>query len=277
MRKYLLLLLFFSVTALANTEISAPFFWNAYEHGAIKFEKAGILLAVKGEEERYVQLDTGSALSYVYGEREQKALNLLSGNERDFTHIFKPKPEISAGKIVGTLGSDFFVNKCLSIDFPHEIISVTDCEKEIVDPNIVWINGHRSEFGHLLIDVVAGEKVIKNVMLDTGSSIFSLVVTEDEWKKIVSERAIENPTHSIVVPSWGKLLTMNGALPKMPVCIQSICASKPVYILPKEFGLESYGISGTIGNALFYDSHTLVMDFRQNKLGLTSSAKVRIR
>ena len=105
MRKYFLILLFPSIVAWGNTEISAPFFWGPYEKGAIKFEKASILLAVKGEEERYVQLDTGSGSSYVYGESEKKSFGLVSRDERDFIHTFNPKPEISAGKIIGTLGA----------------------------------------------------------------------------------------------------------------------------------------------------------------------------
>ena len=277
MRKYFLILLFPSIVVWGSAEISAPFFWGPYEKGTVKFEKASILLAVKGEEERYIQLDTGSDSSYAYGESERKSFSLASRDEREFIHTFNPKPEISGDKIIGTLGADFFTNKCLLIDFPRETISISDCEKEKLDQKFVWIHGSRSNFGHLLIDVVVGEHVIKNVMFDTGSSIFSLAVKEDDWKKIVVERAIEHPTHSIVVPSWGKLLTMIGADPKMPVCIQSICTSKPVYILPKEFGLENYGISGTIGNALFYDTHVLVMDFKENKLGLAPSKELRVR
>jgi hypothetical protein len=258
---------FFSTTSSSATKI--PFFWDSFESSGITYEKAVMLIAVAGKKDKFLQLDTGASDSYVYGVDVGRDLKFKTLNGSIQTHNFKAMPKMEADKTIGTLGTDYFKGQCLTVDFPNQMLEVTNCDN-INKVNISWLDSFRFRTGHLMIKVSSGNNVFKNVILDTGSSIFPLTLTKKHWLKVVSPEDAKNPPFKIKVSSWGKEVELKGALPVAPICIGSICESKAVYIEPN-LDLEAVGIEGVVGNILFYDFYSIIFNFKNDTVGIFKS------
>ncbi|WP_041737097.1 hypothetical protein [Colwellia psychrerythraea] len=269
MTKSIIFMIFsiFSTTSFAVTKI--PFFWESFESFGVTYEKGAMLIAVAGKKDKFLQLDTGATDSYAYGTEVSKTINFNSLNKTTQTHSFKAMPKMETDRVIGTLGTDYFKNQCLTVDFPNQMLIVDNCD----DTNkleISWLESYRFKTGHLMVKVNSGEQTFHNIVLDTGSSIFPLTLTKKNWLKVVSPEDAKNPPYKIKVSAWGKEIVLKGALPVQPICIGSSCSSKAIYI-DQTPGLEGAGIEGIAGNALFYDSHMIIFNFKNDTVGTLKS------
>lgn len=260
-------LLFFSVTASAVTNI--PFFWDSFESYGVTYEKGAMIIAVTGENNKYLQLDTGATDSYIYGTDASTDISFTSLKGKKLTHHFKAMPKMEADKIIGTLGTDYFKNQCLTIDFPNQMLTISNCD-DVKNTEINWLESYRSKTGHLMVKVSSGNQSFHHVVLDTGSSIFPLILTKKNWLKVVSPEDAKNPPYKIKGSTWGKEVDYIGAAPVKPICIGNSCSSKPIYINQTP-GLEQAGIEGIAGNSLFYNSHSIIFNFNDDTVGVLKS------
>lgn len=269
MTKSIIFLIFsiFSTTCFAVTKF--PFFWDSFESFGVTYEKGAMLIAVAGKKGQFLQLDTGATDSYVYGAEISKTISFNSLNKTTQTHNFKAMPKMEADRVIGTLGTDYFKNQCLTVDFPNQMLIVANCD-DVNKLEISWLESYRFRTGHLMVKVNSGEQIFHNVILDTGSSIFPLTLTKKNWLKVVSSEDAKNPPYKVKVSAWGKDIELKGALPVKPICIGSSCSSKAIYIAQTP-GLESAGIEGIAGNALFYDAHSIIFNFKNDTVGILKS------
>ena len=75
----------------------------------------------------------------------------------------------------------------------------------------------------------------------------------------------EKNTIRIKVPYWGEEVSLVGAPVKGTLTIGTLKVSNPIAYF------ESTGIvetDGLLGNALFYDEYTIIIDLRQNRFGI---------
>lgn len=269
MTKSIIFLIFsiFSTTSLAVTKV--PFFWNSTESYGVTYEKAAILIAVADEKDKFLQLDTGATDSYAYGTENSKIISFNRLNKTAQSHNFKPMPKMKADRIIGTLGTDYFKNQCLTVDFQNQMLTISDCD-DANKAEISWLESYRFRTGHLMVKVNVGDMSFNNVILDTGSSIFPLTLTKKNWLKVVSPKDAENPPYRFKGSAWGKEIELKGALPIKPICIGGACGLKAIYI-EETPGLDGAGIEGIAGNALLYDSHMIIFNFKNDTVGVLKS------
>ena len=263
MMKYIALFaLIFTFPVSSNIKI--PFLWESYKSNGVVYDKAAMIIPVIGEDNKFLQLDTGSVDSYIYGKKEDVYLS-VKGNHK-VSHKFKALPDMQSAKIIGTLGNDYFLNKCVAIDFPNQSIEISNCSLLKQNKQVSWLESYRHNTGHLMVGVDIGSNHFNNVMLDTGSSIFSLTLTKNNWLNTIPEGAENNPLYQIKSSSWGKDVVIKGTFPDDDLCIGTYCSKQPVYLEPNK-EMVKVGIDGVIGNIVFLNS-TLILNFQNDTVGV---------
>ena len=269
----LIIIVFFSPYSFTQAWID--FEWNKKDVGGRLFDKAAILIPIS--EQQYLQLDTGSTVSYLYkpaysfeGSQE---FSFKTSNEEKITQKFKiHHSAISSADSVGTLGADYFSESILVIDFPNQKFKKLDSIEEddfLSGTSISWFHGEVSENLHITTEVTVGNATLSPILFDTGSSIFTLVLNKDIWQSIVSEKDRASPPLRIDAPSWGTSITLWGAKSLSPVCLGDICKKSDVYYIDDpRMDLSKMGLSGLMGNTILRDEYVLILDYINKKVGV---------
>jgi hypothetical protein len=174
-------------------------------------------------------------------------------------------------KEIGTIGSDFFKDKVLIIDYPNQQICIANAiPKEFVSGfNFIDL---KFVDGVILIPVQIGNKK-ENLIFDTGSSLFTLSTNEKNANEISGEN--ETITDSLKISSWGKEYYAYGKKVNEEVKIGNMVMPKAlVYYDKREWNyfFVSHDIWGITGNAYFWNS-TVIIDFKTQKFGVSNSLK----
>jgi hypothetical protein len=163
--------------------------------------------------------------------------------------------------VIGTVGADLLRSRVLVIDYPgHRIIvgdavpadlaGVAQFQRFIFTPRGVVLTGM----------VIDGEA--KNIMLDTGSSAFALLIGQEEWlaKTDGGAGAVSFP-----VNSWGRTLTAHVAPTRSVAAFGDtiIPVGEVAYIegvdAAQANAMRASGMGGMTGNKLFVD-RILILD-----------------
>lgn len=165
---------------------------------------------------------------------------------------------------VGTLGSDFFRNKYLIIDYPGQRIAVADTLTPDVLENFS-ITQARVQNNRLEVPMVI-QGVTYWFLFDTGASIFPLQTYRSLWDSLRL-----SPVDTFKVPSWGKMIDVYGAPMKYTVQMGSMELPRDkVYYVDAPESMDyfrSIGLSGLTGNAYFL-SNTILIDYKRKRFGV---------
>jgi hypothetical protein len=169
-------------------------------------------------------------------------------------------------KEIGTIGSGFFHDKVLIIDYPNHRICVTD-----VIPKEFQVNGNIIDFkfveGLIVIPVQIDGKM-ENLIFDSGSSIFSLNTNEKNANDISGNAAIED---SLKINSWGKYYYTYGKKVSKEVKIGNVVLPKTLVYYDKrewDYFFIRNNIWGITGNAYFFNN-VVIVDFKNNKFEIS--------
>ncbi len=181
--------------------------------------------------------------------------------------IINSKSEI----LIGTIGSDIFSNKVLIIDYPNQQIFIGDS----IPSNLNFQN-QPFEFvkentdNRILIPIIFG-KERKNIMFDTGASIFPFATSEKNASQICKKEISD----SIVVRSWGKSLTMIGKETNVPIIFKGETLLPQTVYFDKSNKFDGFyeenNFFALTGNILFLNN-VILIDFENKLFGIKKTA-----
>jgi hypothetical protein len=265
---------------------SAPMRWASSKFGDRIEPRAAVLLPIRFEgldKTFYAQFDLGAKSTVFYGKTlaaiadrapglkpsdkgELGAVSFTIGDVR--ASIAKPKVRADIGDaniewtnpeaidLVGTIGVDLLEDRVLTVDFKAMRLSVG----VVAMPATSQWSPMTLKSRWVLLDATLEGKPTK-LLLDTGSSAFSLLIDKARW----SEMTTGQDTESFLVNSWGKKLMAHTAPTKARVVIGGLDTplGDATYIegtsVTQGLMMRATGMGGMTGNRLFFD-RILILD-----------------
>jgi hypothetical protein len=296
-----LLLLIFPFPSFSQEPDWIPFQWHEEVISGKHLDKAAIyiLVTLDGLSHKfYMQFDLGSDATMIYGnaikpylheyESLKSKITELEGDKQYFKDIELKIGEHSIGKqtilyrkgvgnslgkralnqseavLIGTIGTDIFTGKILVIDYPNKRICVTNeiPEKYTSTP----LQSFKTKYGKVVIAVdMDGKK--KDLLYDTGSSIFAIATTEEN-ADIISEKT---NVDSFDIYAWGKRYMVYGRPITSTVTLGEKQLKPALVYFDKKGHNENtnkiLGVWGVVGNAYFTDN-TVIIDWRNKLFGI---------
>ena len=170
----------------------------------------------------------------------------------------------SSEKHIGTIAPDLFKDKYLIIDYPNKRICVTkNLPRKLskVDFQACSITS-----GRVTIPLTINGKV-ENLMFDSGSSMFSLITSEENANQI----SVINIVDSLSMNSWGDNMTAYGKKINSEVKFgKTILQPSNVYYVKNEMIAEFFkqqNIWGITGNAYFLNK-IVIIDYKNSRFGI---------
>ena len=284
-----------------------PFEWVSDSVSGKYFDKLAINIPVSidGLPHKFnMQFDLGAVTTVIYGNSIAKYLDKYSGfsNKIDSTKSFiingqknpmfknvglslgnvsfgernigyfkdygEPIPTdsiyTSTEKNIGTIAPDLFKDKYLIIDYPNKRICVTkNLPRKIakVDFQACSITS-----GRVTIPLTINGKV-ENLMFDSGSSMFSLITSEENANQISLNTIVD----SLSANSWGDNITAYGKKITSEVIFgKTILKPSNVYYVKNEMIAEFFkqqNIWGITGNAYFLNK-IVIIDYKNSRFGI---------
>lgn len=163
--------------------------------------------------------------------------------------------------VIGTVGADLLRGRVLIIDYPGQRILVAASVPEDVASTALMQEFVFTPRGVVLTGMaIDGED--RNIMLDTGSSAFALLVSQEEWLAKADKGA---GARSFPVNSWGRTLTAHIAPTRSVAAFGDtvVPLGEVAYIEgvseAQTNAMRASGMGGMTGNKLFVD-YRLVLD-----------------
>ena len=170
----------------------------------------------------------------------------------------------STEKHIGTIAPDLFKDQYLIIDYPNKRICVTkNLPRKLakVDFQACSITS-----GRVTIPLTINGKV-ENLMFDSGSSMFSLITSEENANQI----SVNNIIDSLSANSWGDNMTAYGKKITSEVKFgKTILQPSNVYYVKNEMIAEFFkqqNIWGITGNAYFLNK-IVIIDYKNSRFGI---------
>lgn len=218
----------------------------------------------------WFQLDTGLDVTLVYGK-----LAVERGWETHDGMIHVPSLDIGTmslgpvwirsreeaggkGELIGSLGLDLLVGHLVLIDFPGRRLALmrTGDAPVWLWQRATWTPATLRD-AKLFPYVTLGGEEMDDLVFDTGSSDFDVIVDFDDWKAITGRDGPDAATERRKVSSWGKKITAIGAPARGPLVIGSARIAEPrVFYLkeqPELFAQWPFPAGGLVGCAPFRD------------------------
>jgi hypothetical protein len=178
-------------------------------------------------------------------------------------------------EIIGTIGADFIDGKVLILDYPNNLLRVTDT----VSPKM--INSSLQDFVYARNSILLPAEIQrKKTMLffDSGSSAYELLASKETCESLAIAGTSFVKHH---VNSWGKQLTtytvttnekikIGGAI--LPILHATYVEGSSKSQLER---MSKLGIGGMMGNKLFLH-HVLLIDTRNKKFGVLTSKDLSV-
>jgi len=172
----------------------------------------------------------------------------------------------NAQEIIGTIGTDIFNNRVLSINYPDEYILIGN--RITGQSGIHWFGFMNTGRGILLPAAIRGKQTY--LYFDTGSSAFELLVDKEMAMSLATPGATYS---SFKVESWDKALKATSVQTTDSVVIASekLPLRRVAFIEgvndAQANAMKSMGIGGMTGNSLFLDVE-LVIDTKDSRFGI---------
>ena len=284
-----------------------PFEWVSDSVSGKYFDKLAINIPVSidGLPHKFnMQFDLGAVTTVIYGNSIAKYLDKYSGfnNKIDSTKSFiingqknpmfknvglnlgnvsfgernigyfkdygEPIPTdsiyTSTKKHIGTIAPDLFKDKYLIIDYPSKRICVT----KILSRKLAKVDFQACSItsGRVTIPLIINGKV-ENLMFDSGSSMFSLITSEENANQI----SVNNIVDSLSGNSWGDNITVYGKKITSEVKFgKTILQASNVYYVKNEMiagFFKQQNIWGITGNAYFLNK-IVIIDYKNSRFGI---------
>jgi hypothetical protein len=268
-----------------------PFLWSHERSGDFHSEKAALLVPVYvvGDQRTfYLQLDTGCEGTFVYGDVLLRLAIAVDSGAADILLDWYPAdskfgisklpiwwrenvtPDSSdpGPAVIGTLGSGFLDGRVLVLDYPncrYAIYAYWDDIPQIITAGIDLIPAEVRDH-KFYVSVMLDQDTVNSVLFDTGTSDFTLVLPQAEWGRHTGLEGNEPIVQRDSVPSWGKNIPVWRAPSIHPLHFGRITMDRPSIACVGP-GQSSNALR-LMGNALFYDDYTLVVDFQGSRLGI---------
>lgn len=161
---------------------------------------------------------------------------------------------------IGTVGVDLFKNKVLIIDYPNEQFAI--CDEVPAKYSASFSNIEFDQIGRVLLPMKLKAKNY-NIMFDNGSSIFPLLVSDNNINKFSTSKNID----TLTIYSWGKYHNVISKFISDSFELAGLRYSNiKVYMdFRKEYRTKTN--DGLTGNILFWDK-TIIIDFKNKKFGV---------
>lgn len=285
-------------------DLTAQFYWSAADISGKHLDKAAMFLPIRLDtvtEVHYAQLDLGSDATILYQNnlKSTAAYNYLkldsltdADPERPL-FIIKDVP-VHIGKInfgkrnvlgfynygapvateknapvsansIGTIGADIFQNKLLVISFPRQTISILDSTGAELENHFDFQNC-KIENNRIIVPVLVNGNML-DFMYDTGSSLFPMMTTFNNWKEISTQKT--NDTLSVT--NFGNPVLMLGSKSSKAINIGTTPLTDFTVYYAKDNNFdkifEQLKCDGIIGNAFFFNK-TICIDFKTKRFGI---------
>lgn len=265
---------------------SAPMRWASSKFGDRVEPRAAVLLPIRFDgldKTFYAQFDLGAKSTVFYGKTlaaiadrapalkpgpkgELGAVSFTIGDVR--ASIEKPKVRADIGDaniewtnpesidLIGTIGVDLLEDRVLTVDFKAMRLSVGVAAMPATSQWSPMTLKNR----WVLLDATLEGKPTK-LLLDTGSSAFSLLIDKARWSEMTTGQDAE----SFPVNSWGKKLMAHTAPTQARVVIGGLDTplGDATYIegtsVTQGLMMRATGMGGMTGNRLFFD-RILILD-----------------
>lgn len=279
----------------------SKFIWTSDIIDGKIYTKTAQLVPFKFEnnpKQYYMQLDIGADANILYGIPYYQIINSKHTNDtakfvtingevgnfkfknatfyvmKNFGSLIDPKDTLPN---IGTIGLEFFKNKILVINFPNQKFLIIDSSSTLPTSIIdtaqmidVVIRNNK-----LFIPVQTADTVFTNFFFDTGSSRTYLKTTKSLWQKLTGRKGNEKDNIYSKEWAWGKEILTVSAPSKTYLIIAGVKFTNPIVSFDSmrvdKFENWPFKVDGLIGNALFYDKYTIVIDFVNNKFGLVEN------
>jgi hypothetical protein len=189
------------------------------------------------------------------------------------------REETSAqGELIGSLGLDLLVGSLVVIDYPGQRFALL---KHGDAPVWLWQETTWTPAvlrdGKLFLYVILGGVGVDNLLFDTGSSSFDIIVDLEDWTRLTGYDDSDGAPMRKEVASWGRKLTAVGAPARGPLTIGSAhLGDVDVYFLkeqPNLFSSWPFPARGLVGNAAFWDRVAILDLGIRPRFGLLGQGK----
>lgn len=170
------------------------------------------------------------------------------------------KPDAGDTIHIGTIGSDFFKNTVLLIDYPNARFAI--CDHVPNEYNHDLINVEFDPDGRVILPMTLRGKSLR-IMFDNGSSIFPLITQA----KNISTFSTSPDLDTITISSWGTSHAVTGKMMNDTFELAGLrCSNVKVYANHSGLGIDKH-TDATAGNYLFLNK-TVVIDYKNKKFGV---------
>lgn len=266
------------VTKQLSSPSCSPLKWKAIPGLG---DKALLLVPVRIEGvQHWFQLDSGLDVTHIARNlvdkhRSWRTRNegkyvsmLLSGtiaqwNFRDHRVLVSKDFDDQTG-VSGAIGLDLLLGKMILLDFCEQ---VAICNGETIAKSRLpktWLQGELRN-NKVFFTFRFGDLVVNDIFIDTGASLFDIVVDLDLWRKLTRRKLDDYRNETRKVPAWGKVFTAIGAPAAEPVRLGQADIGRPIVWVrkeaPDEFSKWSYKVNGLAGNRSMFD-RCMFLDLR---------------
>ena len=173
-------------------------------------------------------------------------------------------------KHIGTVGSDLFQDKVLLIDFPNQRIASVDSLPTVYQNDATLVD-MKLDQGRIKLPLSV-DGTTHDFMFDTGSSLFPLIVTSEDWNLLGDLSAAID---TIEISSWGEYYDVFGVPIDVPVALGEYRLPEGnVYANLREDFQQFFSeeaIMGITGNTYFLDA-VIIVDYRNNRFGVVKDS-----
>ncbi len=244
------------------------FRWSADGNSPRAAMRVPILLAGR----RYwYQLDTGADVVIAYGRGQHKSWTekkdysavrnvRFAGMSLPVFPVFRMSSVPASKEVQGTVGLDLLVGHAFIIDFPKQRVCLLNRADlpDSLNKAASWTSAelHR---GKLFLDQVAlNGKDLPGVIYDSGTSPDELDLDFPQWQQATGKQSEAGGAKRKVATTWGKKVEYVEAEATGSLTIGERSYPHPALTSsparPTQFRNDVNGVSGALGNALFFNS-----------------------
>lgn len=180
-------------------------------------------------------------------------------------HWNKPEEQ----QIIGTLGADFIDGRVLVIDYPNKRLSLHSQLPANIAAGATYSPLKFKERRLLIPFTLNGQT--RDLMFDTGSSAYSLLTSQSNWKSLARPGAVATKSG---VNSWGDTLYVHKIATDASIQIgmTQFKLDEVAYVegtsQTQELLMRFSGMGGMTGNRLFLNK-TVIVDTHQQRFGIS--------
>lgn len=249
--------------------------------------KAAMLVRAQvGDDSQWLQLDTGSDVSFLYRHpnlerHERPTLPVtLVGNDSDPAsgaidlgpQTFVHRGDITPGRAEGVLGLDALLGRILVIDYPNRTLCQLPASHLEAQAGKWLPLPSRIRSGKVFLFTRVGGDFEWGYFFDTGASLYHLLVDKKDWRQLTGRRGDEADNLYLEGHSWGQPVNTVGAPATTAITLGNFPLSPDGdgtlvhYIRQQPDRFDRYPVRarGLIGNAPFYNE-VVLLDLRRDR------------